>query len=231
MDRDDGLKLLTARGWLSDTPIEFQRALLAASIWQRVEAGTCIQTGFEEEGEFIGLGHGIVQMTTTVSIPETPIIHFVRPVFWFGYFPILFRARRGMTATAKTPVWLLRVPHVKVRRLLVEHPTWLTWFLPLAHLYGDIAIVIAADLLIRSSERRCAAVLLRLGGCRFADPERSGPVEVPITQDELADAANLSRNTAGLILRKLEATGMIERGFRGVTIFSPSALRGFVERG
>jgi CRP-like cAMP-binding protein len=231
VDRDDGLNLLTTRGWLTTTPIEFQNALLSGCLWHQVEPGTLIQTGFEENGEFIGLADGIVQMTTTVSIPEAPVIHFVRPVFWFGYFPILFRERRGMTATAKTAAWLARVPHAKVRSLLGEHPNWILNFLPLAHSYGDIAIVIAADLLIRSSERRCAAVLLRLAGCRFADPEQPGPAEVPVTQDELADAANLSRNTAGVILRKLEAAGMVQRGFRGVSILSPSALRRYVEVG
>ena len=58
--------------------------------------------------------------------------------------------------------------------------------------YGDIALDIAADLLIADSERRCAAVLLRLSGRRFADPDDPEPVDVTITQHDLAGAANLA---------------------------------------
>ena len=63
--------------------------------------------------------------------------------------------------------------------------------IPPSLVYGDVAVTIAADLLIRDSERRCAAVLLRLSGRRFADPKDPEPAEVSFTQADLAGAANL----------------------------------------
>ena len=60
-----------------------------------------------------------------------------------------------------------------------------------------------------------------------ADGER---VEVPITQDELAGAANLSRNSVGAMLQRLAKRGLIERGYGGVAIRGSAALRDFVER-
>ena len=86
-------------------------------------------------------------------------------------------------------------------------------------------------MLIRDSERRCAAVLLRMGGHRFAGPADSDPVEVQLTQDELAGAANLSRNSVGAMLKRIAKRGLIELGYRGVTIRSPAMLRAFVDRG
>jgi CRP-like cAMP-binding protein len=77
---------------------------------------------------------------------------------------------------------------------LLERPEWWRHFLQPALTYGDVSNTVAADLLIRDSERRCAAVLLRLSGRRFAGPDDSSPVEVPLTQDDLAGAANLSCN-------------------------------------
>ena len=43
-------------------------------------------------------------------------------------------------------------------------------------------------------------------GCRYAGPQDVTPVEVPLTQNELAGAANLSRNSVGMMLQWL-ATG------------------------
>ena len=98
-------------------------------------------------------------------------------------------------------------------------------------IYGDVSDTIAADLLIRDSERRCAAVLLRLGGRRYVCLEDEESVEVPVTQHELAGAANLSRNSTGTMVQRLKARGLIDLGYRGMTIRAPAALRAFVDEG
>jgi CRP-like cAMP-binding protein len=158
-------------------------------------------------------------------------MHFVHPVFWFGYIPIIFGTARRLTGLAKTPVWLARIPHAAVMAALHERPKWWQHFLQPALNYGDVSSMVAADLLIRDSERRCAAVLLRLSGHRFAGPDDSEPVEVPLTQDDLAGAANLSRNSVGTILRRMEDRGLAEPGYRSISVLSPTALRAFVEQG
>ncbi len=98
-----------------------------------------------------------------------------------------------------------------------------------AIVYGDASQGVAADLLIRDSERRCAATLLRLSGRRFAGARDRRPAESAITQVELAGAANLSRNTVGAIMKRLASRGLIEVGYRGVTVLKPAALRAFVD--
>ena len=118
-----------------------------------------------------------------------------------------------------------------MRAFLAKRPEWWRHLIPPSLVYGDVAVTIAADLLIRDSERRCAAVLLRLGGCRFAGPEDKESVEVSVTQNELAGAANLSRNSVGTMLQRLKARGLIELGYRGMTVCSSKALRAFVDQG
>lgn len=231
MDQEEGLRILTSRGWLSTTPADFRRALLANYRWDRLEAGASIQEGGEEVGELIGLAHGVVEMRTILGPADTPIMHFAHPVFWFGYVPIIFGKPRRITGTAKTTVWLARIPHTAVMEALAERPDWWRHFLQPALIYGDLALNIAADMLIRDSERRCAAVLLRMGGRRFASPEDSKPVEVLLTQDALAGAANLSRNSVSTMLKRMAERGLIQLGYRGVTVLSPVALRKFVEHG
>ncbi len=231
MDRDEGMTILSNGGWLAAAPSEFQQAILSCCGWQNLEAGAPIQAGGEEEGELIGLARGIVEMRTILGPADTPIMHFVHPVFWFGYVPILSSRPRRLAASAKTSVWLARISQAAVGALLAERPEWWRHFMQLAVIYGDVSQNVAADLLIRDSERRCAAVLLRLGGRRFAAPEDKEPVEVPVTQTELAGAANLSRNSVGTMLQRLKARGLIEPGYRGMTIRAPAALRAIVDRG
>src|SRR5271166_6157936 len=190
--------------------LNFRQAILSRCDWGRLETGAPIQAGGEEAGELIGLARGIVEMRTILGRADTPIMHFAHRVFWFGYVPILTGRPRRIAASAKTPVWLARIPQAAVWALLAEQPEWWRHLMQLSIIYGDVSQTIAADLLIRESERRCAAVLLRLGGRRFADPNDKEPVEVPVTQTELAGAANLSRNSVSTMLHRLKARGLIE---------------------
>jgi CRP/FNR family transcriptional regulator, cyclic AMP receptor protein len=225
------MALLRDRGWLSGTPPDFQRAILSRCAWQSLEAGAPVQEGGEEIGELVGLARGIVEIRPVLGRADTPIVHFAHPVFWFGYVPIVGGGPRRLAAAAKTPLWLGRIPQAAVRKLLNQRPEWWRELTRLSIIYGDVAQNVAADLLIRDNERRCAAVLLRLGGRRFPGPEDGAPVEVPVTQDDLAGATNLSRNSVGTMLKKLKARGLVEPGYRGMTICLPKALRAFLDQG
>jgi CRP-like cAMP-binding protein len=231
MDQEEGLRILSSRGWLSATPVEFQRAILSRCSWQALEPGESIQTGGEELGELIGLAQGAIEMRTILGPAETPLMHIAHPVFWLGYVPLILGQPRRLSASAKSPAWLARVPQHAVLKLLAERPEWWRFFLQPAIIYGDVSQTVAADLLIRDSERRCAAVLLRMAGRRFAASDDAAPVEAPLTQDELAGAANMSRNSVGTMLKRLAARGLVELGYRSLTVVSPAALRAFVERG
>jgi hypothetical protein len=55
-------------------------------------------------------------------------------------------------------------------------------------------------------------------GCRYAGPQDVTPVEVPLTQNELAGAANLSRNSVGMMLQWLVTGGLVEVGYGTMTV-------------
>lgn len=96
-----------------------------------------------------------------------------------------------------------------------------------AHGISDLLLMGAgahADLLIESSRNRVAATLLRLGGNRHRRYPQCVPRLFECTQDELARATGLSRNTAGLHLRTLERQGHIGIGYGQIAILNPQAL-------
>ena len=231
MNDDEGLDMLARNGWLSDTPAEFRDALLSQSRWQRLDAGAQIQAGGEEEGEVIGLAQGIIDVTVVLGRADTPVMHFIHPVSWLGYLPILSGRPRRLAASARTPISLARIPQAAVAKLVAERPQWERHLTQLAIVYGDVAASIATDLLIRDSERRCAAVLVRFAGHRFAGPGGTEPVKVPVTQTELAGAANLSLSSVKSMLGRLAARGLIEHGYQGIVVGAPAALRAFVDEG
>ncbi len=232
MDREEGMDVLRRGAWLRDTPADFRDGILSLCRWERLDAGALIQTGSNEDGEMSGLASGIIELRSVIGRPDMPIMHFARPVFWLNFTRIISRHRSNrVEATAKTTVWLARAPQPAVRKLLKVRPEWWQCFLQPALFYGDIALDIAADLIIRDSERRCAAVLLRLTGRRFADPEDLEPVDVSITQDDLAGAANLSRSSVRTMLGRLAERGLIEQGYGGIVVRAPAALRAFVAEG
>ena len=232
MDREEGLDVLSRGAWLRDTPVDFRDAILSRCRWQRLEPGDSLQAGDQGDGEISGLARGILEMRSVLGRADTPIMHCARPVYWVGLTRLLSRSRRHQVeVTAKTTVWLARVSQATVRKRLEERPEWWQYLLAQSLIYTDLALNVAADLMIRDSERRCAAVLLRLSGRRFADPETPAPAEVDITQDDLAGAASLSRTSVKSMLARLAERGLIEQGYRGVVIRAPEALRAFVEEG
>ena len=54
-------------------------------------------------------------------------------------------------------------------------------------------------------------------------------MEVLVTQDDLASAANLSRTPARSILQRLATRGLIKQSYRGIVISDSGKLRQFAD--
>jgi CRP/FNR family transcriptional regulator, cyclic AMP receptor protein len=227
MDREEGLRILAGSGWLAQTSEEFRGLFLPMARWRSFAAGAQVTLGGEEADDIIGLASGVMAFTSVLGLPDTPVMHLGRAVYWMGYGPILMGGPRVVSAEARSEVWVASFPKARVLPLLDGTTRWWQYFMRLLGEYGHVNAMIASDLLIPESERRCAAVLLRFGGCRGAT---TAPVLVPVTQGELAAAANLSRNSAGTILRGWAAQGLIETGYGGITISDPAGLRAVMEK-
>jgi CRP-like cAMP-binding protein len=147
-----------------------------------------------------------------------------------GYGPILLGGPRVISAEARSEVWVASFPKARVLPLLEESTRWWRFFMRLLGEYGNVSSMVAGDLLIPENERRLAAVLSRFGGLRPLGNGDTGlssagtPVLVPVTQAELAAAANMSRNSAGSILHGFARRGLIKTGYRGILITDPAGL-------
>lgn len=222
-------EVLARTGWLPMTPPEFSHSLLSHCRWRYFAAGSMIQHAGDRDCSMTGLARGTTAVTTVLSAPDTPMIHIAHPGVWIGYAPMFTPQARTLDVVARSDIIVAQITLPEVEALLAERPQWWRYFGALGVIYGNIAANIAGDLMIRDSKRRCAAALLRLANCRFADPEGAQQVEAAMTQDELAAVANLSRTSVGAILRELEQAGLIALGYRSVVLTAPRRLRAIVD--
>lgn len=220
---------LRKTGWLSQVPSDFAETVLANCKWRKIEAGQTLQHAGDQRSGIYGVGRGTIAFSTALGSADTPIMHIGHAGSWFGYVGVFTGTDLPMGVTARSNVMIAGLGQLQIEQLLAQRPEWWRHIGLLAVSYGNAAVNVAADLMIRDTRRRCASSLLRIANCRFVSPQDAEQVEAPLSQDELAAISNMSRTTISTILRDLEAAGLIKLGYRSVLIIHPGRLRALVD--
>lgn len=220
---------LANNGWIRNTPREFAEAFLANCHWRQIAAGTGIQHAGDPGGIAAGIARGSATLTTSLSSPDSPILHVLHPGDWFGFVPLFIGGARPNSVVARTDVTIALMSQSEVEAFLAPRPEWWRCLGTMAVVHANTATSVAADMMIRDSGRRCAAALLQLAGCRHHDLPGAQSIEAPLSQDEVAAIANLSRTSISTILRAFEASGLVKLGYRNVALVNPANLRALVD--
>jgi len=177
-------------------------------------------------GGLWAIAEGQAIVLPAVGGPAHGVIHIARAPFWFGAVPLITGEGRVASVTARTPCIAATIPHDHVRQLLAREPGW--WRHIALHMQELFAVTLQAlcDAHIRSSDARCAAVLLRLS---HPDARDASPQPVACTQAELAAMCNMSRQALVPVLDRLEAAQLIERGYRSIALCDTARLRALVD--
>ncbi len=216
-------------GWFGRAPGEFRAAVLARCEWRECHAGQTVYHATDPSVDLFGIVDGTVEVYSRFASGDNPLLHLAHEGCWFSYGPMLSAEEPRVTVVARVDTLLARMPRRSLQQLLDARPEWWRVLGTAALDYGDIAVRIADDLLIRDNERRCAATLLRIGGQRYPRRTRTDRADVPVTQDELAALVNVSRTTLVQVLQRLERRGLIAQHDRTVRIANPSRLVAFVD--
>lgn len=229
-DAQIGAESLCRTGWLGCTPAEFQRALLDLAQWRRAAPGeSIIMAG--DSGGMCGIALGTVEILSGLGPADGASLHLAHAGFWAGYRPLLMNLPRSLSITARTNVLWANIPQAQLSRLLSENPGWWRHIAELAEENGELATYALADMTLQDSRRRALAVLLRFGGCRFANPPGEHDAEVRISHGDLAIMAGMSRNTLSQILGEQADAGRVELGYRSIIMRDPDALRAIADHG
>ncbi len=134
----------------------------------------------------------------------------------FGELAYFAGVARQVDAVAESEATLVRIEPAQIDHLLDSRPDFARWLL--RSLAGQLRAAlnrIEGDRHL-SAEERLARALAALAGSQGS--------EFATTQQHLADLIGVSRITAGQVLAKLEADGLIKRSYRRITVLDRAAL-------
>lgn len=215
-------------GWLSHTPPAFREKVLGRCVVQSFAAGDTLYMVGDPPGGIYGLISGALGVSVAPGERGPYLIHVAQPGAWLGEAGVVGLPRRiGLSALRACET--LHLPLHSFNKILQDDPSAWRFVALLTHGHLETAIAGVDDLMIRNHVQRLVAVLLRLAGCRQARPATEATThDCHINQEDLAAMANVTRTTAGSILRKLAKAGHIEHGYRRIRILAPDSLRGLL---
>jgi CRP/FNR family transcriptional regulator, cyclic AMP receptor protein len=181
-------------------------------VFLRGDPGTCMYV----------VAAGSVEVSMASVDGRDVLLAVLGPGRTFGELALVDNGPRVATVTAREPSVLVTVPRAAVSDLLVSHPSVTT------ALFVSLATVVR-----RLDERACDATLLdlprrvekylRAVTHRLHSPATAAgdfvPVDIPVTQGDMAREIGGSRQQVNRVLMRLEAAGSIQRlGHRVVGI-------------
>jgi CRP-like cAMP-binding protein len=225
MDKRLAQHLAGREGWLSQTPADFRKAVLERARLREFKTNDTIHSVGDEPGGMYGLVTGAVRVVLAGNEHGPYVVHVFRPVTWFGEGPAIIGQPRPVSLSAARPVGLLYLTQRAIGEIAQLDPTFWKYFVAPLMGHLDTALGALADLMIREQDKRLVAVLLRLGSCRSGAKAPADPIDVDASQEDIAAMANISRTTAGSLMRKWQSMGLIEIGYGRVAILAPGRLR------
>jgi CRP-like cAMP-binding protein len=212
-------KLIVSRsGWLALCPEWFHAGLFDKASVQLFQRGERVHnSGPADSSGLWGIADGIAGIG--LDFPERPdaVMHLVGPGFWGGAIELILGSGRKAFLTAVSPLTTVFVPASSFRLLAEKRPEAWRFMAMLPALNNAGALKAVEDILNPAAPQRLAAVLLRLSAAA-GGPEDDGSVLVPLTQERIAEAANLSRTVAVAHLARLEKAGAVRRSYGAIRV-------------
>jgi CRP-like cAMP-binding protein len=220
---NDARAFIVTNGWLAACPADFREWMAGNLQWRGYAPGEGISHAGDAEGALHCVGDGQVSFVAGLGAEDIGTSYFGLAGTWWGLAPLLGGKRVG-SVKAETRALCGSIPISLLRARLAEHPgDWRVISLNLSEVFV-VAAGAHADLLIPDSRRRVAATILRLAGHRHRVFRMQPPTKFACTQEQLAGATALSRNTVGKLLRDFEAEGLLEARYGQIDLRDAAGL-------
>ncbi|MFN3890958.1 MAG: Crp/Fnr family transcriptional regulator [Beijerinckiaceae bacterium] len=230
MREAEAKSILAAKGWLASEPKWLSDAIMKCVTLQTYGPGEYTHFAGDESGGMFGVAGGSFGVMIPAAAGEMVLCHVLGTGAWFGLGPILTGGPRSLTYRAMETSHVLQVSQADLSAIARLHPEFYRRIGMLSEgSYYAMAIRVLGDLLIRSGERRVAAVLSRLAGAG-AGWGQGELAAIRLSQTDIGQISNTSRDRVNRTLQKFEKAGWITLGYKAIVIRDLNALEAFVQR-
>jgi CRP/FNR family transcriptional regulator, cyclic AMP receptor protein len=227
MNQSAARQALARTGWLHGQPAWLSEAVLAGARLRSFEAGQFTFHAGDEAGGMYGVVDGGFGVLVPSVGHDVTLCHIMRRGTWFGYGPALSGGRRRMTFKAVERSHALHLPLHELTAIGAARPEFYRMLGALNDTtYMTTVVQVIGDLLIPSGERRIAAVLARLARPMSGDEAR-GPWPIRLSQAEIGQMSNSSRDRVNRALAKFAKAGWIVVRFKMIEVTDLAELERF----
>ncbi len=201
-------------GWFSSQPVALRAAMLVQLRPVTLAAG---QTAYLEGDEDTGLWivrDGLLRLELPVGDDRAALIGLMPGGSVFGRSRIGGAASRIVSARAARPTRALLLSDRAMERIAADHPHMWRALSQAVHGQLDAALVALAQQLTLAPLARIAARLLQ-------SAQRD---VVMLAQADLGELTGLSRKAVNAHLATLERLGLIQRGYRRITLIDAEGM-------
>jgi CRP-like cAMP-binding protein len=231
MNEAEAKAFVARTGWLWTQPEWVRESVLAGSKLRRYEPGQFTFYAGDDPGGMYGVVSGGFGVLVPSGDGELLPCHILRGGVWFGYGPALSGTGRKLTFKSVERSTALHLPMHELTAIGAGRPEFFRILGALNDMsYMMMAAGVIGDLLISSGERRIAAVIVR-----NARPQPSAEPQLPwplrLSQAELAQMSNSSRDRVNRTLAKFAKAGWLMADFKKIVVKDFAGLETFVRNG
>lgn len=210
------LRFLQAQPWFSALPPAQQHAIAAQVFTLTAARGEVVLAANERTRGWYGVLHGLVRISGRATAGRRSDFLGVAHGEWFGEGAVLKNELRRYQVVALRDTALLCLPSATFHQLQSSNLAFNQSVVACLNLRLSQAMAMIEAGRTRSPEQRIALSLSRLFWSRTR--------QLDLTQDELANLAGMSRQTANRVLNALQERGVIGLSMNRIKILDDAAL-------
>ena len=217
MTKSSTRAILCRNAWFGGLPPELQSLILDKSIIKVIEKGEIISNEDEKPTGLFAVLEGQVAITRRIGVDRTFFYYLGGPGFWFGELGPLAEATTVVTASARSIVRIILLPITQFQNIVAGNPKYYRCF-------AQLALMRAALVMRTLSEASGLSPIERLRNrlsdmaALFHQDGTDGPIELALSQSDIAHMIGSSRQTVNALLKDLDREGLIGVGFGKITI-------------
>jgi CRP/FNR family cyclic AMP-dependent transcriptional regulator len=221
--------ILRQSQWFNGLSAKLQAMILDHSIIRKAAKGHVVMHEDSNSKGMCAVLEGQAALTRWVGDDKSFFYYLGGPGFWFGDTAALMHSSTLVTVTARTDLQYLFLPIAQLDSIVAADAVYFREFAGLALERGAVILRGLAQAHLLPPEARLCERLADLGDLFKYDQSGSNPIELAISQFDLAQMIGCSRQTVNVMLRGLEEQRLISVAFRKITIHDTAALRGHVK--